>query len=70
MLLPDLIGTTEAAQIIDVDKATLTRWVASGRIAAATKLPKKNGAYLFTRDEVERVASEYAATERTTETVA
>jgi len=61
MPLPELLGTTEAAKRIDVDKATLTRWVASGRVVAATKLPKKNGAYLFTRDEVERIAAEVAA---------
>jgi predicted site-specific integrase-resolvase len=57
----DLIGSTEAARTIDVDKTTLTRWVQDGRIAAAHKLPGKNGAYLFHRGEVERVAAEYAA---------
>lgn len=61
MPLPDLLGTTDAARIIDVDKATLTRWVASGRVEAAVKLPRKNGAYLFTRDEVDRMAAEVAA---------
>jgi predicted site-specific integrase-resolvase len=63
----DLLGTTEAARIIDVDKATLTRWVAAGRVEAAVKLPKKNGAYLFTRSEVQRMADEVAA-ERQPET--
>lgn len=56
-----LIGTTEAARVIDCDKTTLTRWLAAGRITAAHKLPGKNGALLFTRAEVERVRDEYAA---------
>lgn len=57
----DLIGSTEAARTINVDKTTLTRWVADGRIATAHKLPGRNGAYLFHRGEVDRVAKEYAA---------
>ena len=63
MPAPDpLMGSTEAARTIGVDKSTLTRWAAEGRIAVAHKLPGKNGAALYFASEVERVRAEYAAT--------
>ena len=58
---PDLIGSAEAAQIIGCDRSNLSRWVAMGRMTYAMQLPGHNGAVLFTRDEVDRVAAEYAA---------
>lgn len=61
---PSLLGTAEAATRIGIERSTLTRWVAAGRIKVAAKLPGRTGAVLFTRDEVERVAKEYLA-ERT-----
>ena len=57
----DLLATIEAAQEIGVERSTLSRWVASGRIAVAHRLPGRNGAVLFDRAEVERVRDEYAA---------
>lgn len=54
----ELIGTSDACRILDIHPATLGRWVASGKLTAASKLPKKNGAYVFSRAEVERVAAE------------
>lgn len=59
--LSNLIGSTEAARTIGVDKTTLSRWAAAGKITAAHQLPGKNGAVLFTREEVARCAAEYAA---------
>ncbi len=56
-----LIGTAEAAEVIGVDRSTLSHWIAKGRIAPAQKLPGKTGVLLFDRSEVERVATEYAA---------
>jgi predicted site-specific integrase-resolvase len=56
----ELIGSADACRILDIHPATLGRWVASGKITAASKLPKKNGAYVFRRAEVERLASELA----------
>lgn len=56
----DLIGSTESCRILLIDKATLTRWVADEKITAAHKLPGKNGAYLFNRADVERLAAERA----------
>ena len=51
--MQDLIGTTEATGILKVDKSTLSRWVASGRITPVAKLPRKNGAFLFNRSDIE-----------------
>lgn len=57
----DLLATIQAAEIIDVERSTLSRWVASGRISVAHQLPGRTGAVLFERAEVERVAAEWAA---------
>ncbi len=57
----DLVGTSEAAAIIGVERSTLVRWVQMGRrIAPAMRLQGKNGAYLFHRVEVERTAQTWA----------
>lgn len=60
----DLLATVEAAKIIGVERSVLSRWVAFGRIAVAHQLPGRNGAMLFDRSEVDRVAAEYAAERR------
>ena len=57
----DLIGTKEASRILDVDKATITRWVQTGRLTAAHKLTGPNGLYLFHRADIESLAKERAA---------
>jgi excisionase family DNA binding protein len=46
---PDLIGTVEAAEILGVERSTLSRWVKEGEIEPAMRLPGKVGAYLFRR---------------------
>lgn len=55
---PELIGSTEACRILLIDKATLTRWVASGDLVPAHKLPSKNGAFLFSRAAIDAKATE------------
>ncbi len=45
--IADLLTTTQVARELNIDKTTLTRWVAEGRLIAAHKLPHKNGAFLF-----------------------
>ena len=55
--MQDLIGTTEAVDILKVDKATITRWVAAGKLTPVTKLPRKNGAFIFNRADVEALAA-------------
>lgn len=49
----DLIGSREACRILDIDKATLSRWISAGRIEPVTQLPGKNGAYLYHRRDIE-----------------
>lgn len=51
----DLISTAEAAQILGVDRSTLSRWVASGRIVPAGRTSER-GAMLFDRRDIEAFA--------------
>jgi predicted site-specific integrase-resolvase len=53
----DLIGSAEAATILHVDQATITRWVTNGTLTPATKLPGLSGAYLFHRTDIETLAT-------------
>jgi predicted site-specific integrase-resolvase len=53
----ELIGTAESARILEIDKTTLTRWVADGRVVPAVKLPTTNGAFLFARADIEALAA-------------
>lgn len=58
----ELIGSAEACRLLGhISRSTLTRWVESGQIAAATKLPGKNGAFLFHRTDIEALAKQVAA---------
>lgn len=54
-----LIGTREAARMLDVDKATLTRWVKAGRVKIVGQL--SGGALIFHRSEIERECADIAA---------
>lgn len=58
---PGLIPSADACELLSVDRSTLTRWVASGRIKPAGKVPGKRGGYLFAVAEVERVNAERKA---------
>lgn len=53
-----LLTTGEAVERLNIDRSTLTRWVASGRIEPAHKGPGRTGGYVFAADEVERVRDE------------
>ena len=57
----DFIGSTEATRILNIDKATLSRWVTSGVLTPAHKLPSRNGAFLFHRTDIEALAAERAS---------
>lgn len=48
----DLIPTTEAASILGKSVATVNRWAATGRLAAAVEMPGETGARLFRRSDV------------------
>ena len=57
-----LLTSAEACEELDrIDRSTLSRWVAQGRITPATKLPGLRGAFLFEPDEVARVRAELRA---------
>ena len=56
----DIFGGWVMAQV-DMAGSVVPARIAKGRIAPAQKLPGKTGVLLFDRSEVERVATEYAA---------
>jgi excisionase family DNA binding protein len=58
MTQPPLMGSAEVCNVLGVDRSTLTRWIASGRIKPVQKLPGKSGAFIFTPAEVQRVRQE------------
>ena len=58
---PEMLGPADVCERLGIDRSTLTRWVKAGKIVPAMKLPGLRGAYVFTADEVERVAKRTAA---------
>lgn len=52
---PNLLATAEVCAILSVRPSTISRWVESGRIKTAHKLPGHTGAFLFDPAEVDRV---------------
>ena len=56
-----LVTAAEAAELVGVDRSTIARWVAAGRLTAAHKNPGATGARLFDRAEVEALAADRAA---------
>ena len=57
----DLIPSIEAAELLGVGRSTLTRWVQSGRLTEAKKLPGDTGTRLFHRRDLNRLAAELDA---------
>jgi predicted site-specific integrase-resolvase len=53
----DLIGTSEAADILEVAISTITRWGASGILPMAGRLSGQVGALVFRRVDVEALAA-------------
>lgn len=49
---PDLLSTSEAAELLAVSVSTLHRWRETGRITEVRKLSKATGSYLFNRVDV------------------
>lgn len=59
---PDLIGSAEAARILKRSQRTIHRLVESGELVPALTAPGGfAGAFLFNREDVERIASERAS---------
>lgn len=49
----DLIGTAEAAAILDRPVATINRMALDGRLPIAVQMPGRTGARLYRRSDVE-----------------
>jgi len=54
---PDYLGTVQVCELAGFDRSTLSRWIKDGTAKPAMQLPGKNGAFLFTREEAERLAA-------------
>lgn len=54
------IGSTEACALLSIDKSTLSRWVAAGKLTPVAQLPGKTGAFLFDRAAVEALVADLA----------
>jgi len=57
----ELLGVSEAAELVGVSIATIKRAAIAGRLPVARKLPGATGAYLFRRADVEALRAERAA---------
>lgn len=56
--IQESLTSSEVCRELSIDRSTLSRWVAAGRIEPMTKLPGIRGAFLFHRAEVVRVLRE------------
>lgn len=55
---PDVIGSREVCRLLGINKSTLSRWVAAGKITPASRLGSgPTCAYVFNRAEVEALAA-------------
>ncbi|MGO3021922.1 MAG: helix-turn-helix transcriptional regulator [Brevibacterium sp.] len=54
----DLIGSAEAARILEVDRSTFLRWAAAGKITPAVAGNGRTGEKFFNRSDVEALAAE------------
>lgn len=51
----EVIGTAEAAAALNVDRTTLTRWIARGKVKPYVQGTGRTGEFLFLPSEIERV---------------
>lgn len=59
-MLPDLIRSAEAADMLDMSQSTFNRKAAAGEIVAALTLGGATGARLFRRSDIEKLAARLA----------
>lgn len=59
----ELIGTADVCALRGVNRSTVKRWVDSGRLTPAQKLPGKTGAMLFRRSDVEGLTADATPSE-------
>ena len=57
----DLVGSSDAAKILGVHPATVTRLVDSGDLTPAGRLGGDSGAFVFHRADVEKLAEKRKA---------
>jgi hypothetical protein len=49
-----LIGSIEAARILEIDRSQFNKYVAQGRIVPDLKMPGRTGVQLFTHANIKR----------------
>lgn len=54
----DLLTSVEAVAILQCDRSSISRWVASGRLTPVRKLPGQTGAFLFDKSDIEALRDE------------
>ena len=57
----DLIPSIEVCQILGIDRSTLSRWAAAGKITPALKLTGRTQPMFFERADVEALRKSVAA---------
>jgi excisionase family DNA binding protein len=50
---PSLIASKDVCLRLDINRSTLTRWVAAGKLVPAYRLPSRRGAFLFNSADVD-----------------
>lgn len=53
----ELLTTAQVAALKGVSVRTVARWVETGKLTPAVKIPGRTGAYLFTPDDIESAAA-------------
>lgn len=56
----DLIGSSGAAALLQVDRSTLSRRISSGAIKPLARLDGPNGPFVFDRTDIEALAKDGA----------
>jgi predicted site-specific integrase-resolvase len=57
----DLLASAVVCERLDIDRSTLSRWVAAKKIIPALKMDGPRGPFLFYPADVDRLAAEIAA---------
>lgn len=66
----ELLTASQAGRILDRSYRTVHRFMEQGELPCAMKVPGPNGAYLFRRGDVEKLAAKRAAKASLTESQA
>lgn len=48
----DLIGAGEVCRMLEIDRGTLSRWVAKGKLVPLAQLDGPRGAFIFDRNDI------------------